>query len=130
MSEVVKINFDKDLLYGFERPKSVEVIESLIKSIKMRIELPLFSVYQLGNNMYSLSPDEKIEINGEYFIDGGHHRSIAFLREKRFLYANLVEKPNIPHHMLQLGYLNIKDIPVISMPDEYIKRKNRYGNYL
>ncbi len=127
---IIEIDFKKDKLLWFENPKSKQVIESLIKAIKLNTQLPLFNVFELGKNVYSLCPKTEIEVNWNKFRDGWHHRSIAYYLTKWKIEVNLIEKPILPCRMLQQWYMDIRDIKIVEDNSEYKKRKERYWNYL
>ena len=127
---IIKIDFNKDILLWFENPKSQEVINSLIEAIKADTKLPLFSVFEVEKNIYSLCPQTKIEVNWESFRDGGHHRAIAYYLSKWYVKAKLIPKPGLPVYMLQQWHTDIRKIDIVSNIEEYFKRKKRYWNYI
>jgi len=130
MWEVIHFDYNKIDLFWFETPKSNEVIDSLIKAIKSWVELPLFHVFEFEEWKFSLSPKEKIIVNWKEFVDWWHHRAIAYLKTNIVFPVIKTDKPLMPVHMLQRWYINIKDIPLVDSYDEYLKRSNRYWNYL
>ena len=129
MSDIIRIDFSKDCLLGYETPKYSEVVDSLIQAIRANITLPLFSVFQVWEHEYSLCPLTKIEIDWKLYVDGWHHRAIALFHEKWHTDAHIIEQPNIPHHMLQKGYVDIRKIPIVSSAAELRRRKERYWTY-
>ena len=130
MWKIIEFDYNKHELYWYENPKSKEVISSLTEAIKQWIKLPLFEVFEFEPNKFSLNPRKSINIDWKSFVDGWHHRAIAYLRLWKVFPVKLVDIPNIPVHMLQRGYINIKNIKIIEDKKEYIKRKKRYKNYL
>jgi len=129
---IIKIDFSKDVLLWFETPKSKQVIDSLIKAIQVNTSLPLFNVFSINENFYSLCPYTSIEVNWEYVLDWWHHRAIAYYLTKWYVYANLIDKPkpSLSFNRPREWYIDIKTIPIIDNEEQYQKRIKRYKNYL
>ena len=127
---IIKIDFTQDKLLWFENPKSRQVIDSLIKAIKINTVLLLFNVFKIEENVYSLCPKTEIQVNDVSFRNGWLHRAIVFYLSKWFLNANLIERPILPCRMFQQWYFDIKKIKIVDDEDEYLKRSKRYWNYL
>ena len=130
MSEIIQLDFSKDILFWYETPKSRQVIDSLKQAIMQNIDLPLFYVFKIWDNSYSLSLNNKIFVNWTEYRDGGHHRAIASYEVSNSVLAILIDKEVHPVYMLQSWYIDITKIPVVDDVWEYLKRKKRYGNYL
>ncbi len=64
--QIMDLDFNKVTLYGWERKKSAQVIDAIIKGIENGDDIPPVRIRQIDENSFEI-------IGG----DGGHYRAIA-----------------------------------------------------
>jgi hypothetical protein len=80
-----ELNWKKDTLFGYEESVHFLLVESIRERIREGDKIRPFSVFNIGDNSYILSYNPRSPNNG------GHHRAIAYYKEKKNPIVNLLE---------------------------------------
>jgi len=85
--DIFFIEWDKHILYGWERAESILVVDAIINGIEAGDEFPPVYIHRINGNEYELSIEKRVSLwwgDGNLFaFDGGHCRGCGhFIADK------------------------------------------------
>lgn len=86
-----KILIDPIYIFGYENPKNLEILASLIRAIELDIELPPVQLVKVSDTEYHIPYKTRFEHN-----EGGHHRALAHLLLGTKISCEIVNAAIIP----------------------------------
>jgi|TARA_Y100000310_G_C20685867_1_gene818939 hypothetical protein len=121
-------------IYGYENQKSIQVIESMIKGIKVGDKFPPVKLFHVKNLEFSLSSYQYTQdIENNPVIDGGHHRVIAHYIEDTPLLCEPVKRimsiPGLPGQIEHTRNIIIPNIEIIEDQNLYLNKKKMFEIY-
>jgi hypothetical protein len=107
MGMIFYLDLHMNQLFGWERVKSKEYVDSIIDGIKRGAVFPSVPVHRTIDNKFYLSLNVKKE--GSSTVDGGHNRAIAHYITRKPLKVELLD--DLPKNLDEpFLYIPIKDI--------------------
>ena len=134
--EIDFLDLDEVKFFVWERKKSIEVVDSQVKSLEMGDYLPPVEVGKFGENEFYLE-EGKILFWDSYqrIVDGGHNRALAHYLAGRRLPVVITKKYKERPSKYKEGplktrnYLKLEWVELISNGLELQQRRERCGAY-
>ncbi len=126
------IDWEKDILYGFEEGKNINLVNAIMEGIRNGDEFSPIKILQIGDNEYCLIPPDHNEED-----KGGHHRALGFYKKNKSLPC-IVEKTNYINSNLRASLIRISNIDMFDhrevgdsvlrdyYTNEFIERSSQY----
>ena len=128
MDEEIWLDLHAEILYGFQASVSEEIVDSIIKGIKLGDVFPDVTVYRNDDNSYALA--QSVTDPKTPFHDGGHARAVAHFKEHQPLRCALIDASDDRARIIVPARVEISDIVVKDHPGEFEMKKQEGSFYL
>lgn len=124
MGKIISLDWNKDLLFGWETEKSDRVILSIIRGIELRDDFPPVPI--IGDDGEYYISDFRKKPESDYY-DGGHNRAVAHYIMSEPLKCELVRRGRPTGE--QSNRIDIREIKIFDDRGEYSQRRKGDPRY-
>ena len=125
------LDWSRQNILGWEKKKSRQAVESIIRGIELGDEFPEVFVYQINETDFSIVGANYVRAKNRAIKDGGHTRSKAHsIVNKPLLCRKVKNRPYVmPGYFDPYGTINIQDIILVDDLQAFLAKKELFPNY-